>query len=344
MKDEKNISGDKNTMEELDFDSLKMDKGEDLSSTIEKQIDRRIKKISLKVILTVLGVLALIFLLINPALYLASPNLKKHFKENEKSLLQDVLHAYYETMDFSDISYYGIRDIKMTGFGRYELSLMMFKRGSEIRIPVSKVKLEMFAGKFRIKEDPEFLAGPTLLSFTTGIQQRAKDVIKVYEELPDSAYIMMGVAFDKPVPLGDILEMKEQGIYPFWIRFATDSDFQGGMALNNLVRYRNDEIDRADATPEELKRVYISNLELLRDNMKLWSGLEMFWDTRVSGECAVIERLNETIEGAENCDPMLVEIVSLEGKKDDIIAFLKENPDANIVSKDVRLSQYSHYN
>ena len=149
MKDNDNM-----TEEELDkelHDLIdEMPENKDLASDIEKIINKKIRTIVLRTVLAILGVFAAVFLMISPLMNMTYTNPEKLNKEPDRKVLSS-LRSYFEVMyPYNEVA---SLQIEKEGFSRYMFNMQIIDHKGPISIGRPNVKIEMFQGNCKVKED-----------------------------------------------------------------------------------------------------------------------------------------------------------------------------------------------
>ena len=325
---------DKMTEEELDkelHDLIdEMPENRDLSFDIEKIINKKIRKIVFRTTLAFLGVFAAVFLMISPLMNMAYTNPEKLNKEPDQKVLSS-LRAYFEVMyPYNEVA---SLQIEKVGFSRYMLNMQIIDHRGPIMIGRPNVKIEMFQGNFKVKEDINNmvtkLAGQFEIEDSSGIK-------KELEKLPESAVIYLSVGEINARP---VAEIRKEKIILEWLQVnQPNSEFQGGISMN-LKSLFKDTDDRRGITEEELKKIYISNLQELLNTQYMWkdlglsSGNKMFYNFYNSKEV-----LQNSLNDAEKIFMLTTKKYCISGSKDQILNYLKNTNIKSIYVDKIRLS------
>lgn len=322
---------DKMTEEELDkelHDLIdEMPENRDLASDIEKIINKKIRKTVFRTILAILGVLAAVFLMISPLMNMAYTNPEKLNKEPDQKVLS-CLRAYFEVMyPYNEVA---SLQIEKVGFSRYMLNMQIIDHTGPIKIGIPNVKIEMFKGNLKVKEDINNMVTKLMGRFEVEESSRIK---KELEKLPESAVIYLSVGEINARP---VAEIRKEKITLEWLQVnQPNSEFQGGISTNLKSLYKNTD-DRRGMTEEELKKVYISNLQELLNTEYIWkelglaSGNMMFFSSK--------EVLQNCLNDAEKISVLTTKNYCVSGSKEQILNYLKNTNIKSIYVDKIRLS------
>ncbi len=327
MKDNDDI-----TEEELDKELHglidEMPENRDLASDIEKIINKKIRKIVFRTTLAILGILAAVFLMISPLMNMAYTNPQKLNKEPDQKVLSS-LRSYFEVMyPYNEVV---SLQIENKGFSRYMLNMQIIDRTGLIMIGRPNVKIEMFKGNWKVKEDINNMVTKLLGRFEE--VEEASKIKKELEKLPESAMIYLSVGEINPRP---IAEIRKEKITLDWLQVnQPNSKFQGGISMNLNGLYKDTD-DRRGMTEEGLKKVYISNLHELLNTEYIWKDLELSSGNVVFPNSK--EVLQNCLNDAEKITVLTTKNYCVSGSKDQIIDYLKNTNIKSIHVDKIRLS------
>lgn len=334
---------------DLALEDMKMETEVNLDRLIEKRVKQMMVRTSLKVVLVVLLIVALIFLGVNPIMNLCNTNPIKadEAKDGYASRLFQTLSAYVETV-YPQTQLYVIGEIEKKGFGRYEIPLCLGTCTQRLAVGKMNASLEMVRGELSVKSDTDgtliYTARTTIANAgDAGIRDFAKyndSELEDLAELPKSARILLQVQLHKSVALDNVLALQEGTLEPVWAQMDTKSEgFMGGLSLKGpAVLYEGDE-ERADMNASQLRDVYIKNLKTLSENHELWNGLGISWgNSWAPGEVA-LRHINDALADAENTETFMTRNFYLYGSRDDIMKYIKDNKEEFCTIADVRLSK-----
>ena len=326
MKDNDNM-----TEEELDeelHDLIdEMPENRDLASDIEKSINNKIRKIVFRTTLAILGVLAAVFLMISPLMNMAYTNPEKLNKEPDQKVLS-CLRAYFEVMyPYNEVA---SLQIENEGFSRYMLNMQIIDHTGPIMIGRPNVKIEMFQGNCKVKEDINNMVTKLMGRFEV---EGSSGIKKELEKLPESAVIYLSVGEINARP---VAEIRKEKITLEWLQVnQPNSEFQGGISMNLNLLYKDTD-GRSGMTEEELKKVYISNLQELLNTEYIWKNLGLSSGNMMFSNSK--EVLQNCLNDAEKISVLTTKKYCVSGSKDQIFNYLKNTNINSIYVDKIRLS------
>lgn len=314
---------------------------QDLDKKIEESIRKKIRKTVVKTVsMLVAGGMAL-FLIINPimnAMFLDPAKLNKQSKvesaeginENGVSTLFCVLQDYWETSQpYAELISV---DVEKNGFSRYELSMQVANHRDSLNMGPANVWCEVAFGEYKNWKDSDQLVTKMFGRFDATWADKEEYITQI-EELPQSAVLYLSIGATEAKKVED-LQMEEVDLE--WVQvYQPNVDFQGGISLRMYAAV--DETDKRDSlTPQELKDVYIANLENLLENIDIWKPLGLF-----DGNAAYMQEeavLRKTYEDAKTLDVLESKNYCISGKRDVIVEYLKNTEISSILVDDIQLS------
>ncbi|MGH4139143.1 sigma factor regulator N-terminal domain-containing protein [Clostridium sp.] len=326
MKDNENM-----TEEELDKELHglieEMPESRDLASDIEKIINKKIRKIVFRTTLAILAVLAAVFIMISPLMNMAYTNPEKLNKEPDPKVLSS-LRAYFEVMyPYNEVA---SLQIEKVGFSRYMFNMQILDHTGPISIGRQNVKIEMFKGNCKVKEDTNNMVTKMLGQFEV---RQSPSTKKELEKLPKSAMIYLSVGEINPRPVSEI---RKEKITLEWLQVNQPNlKFQGGISMNLSCLFKDTD-DRRGMTEEELKKIYISNLQELLNTDYIWKDLGLS-----SGSIEFTnskEFLQNCLNDAEKISVLTTKNYCVSGSKDQILNYLKNTNIKFIHVDKIRLS------
>ena len=334
---------------DLALEDMKMESEVDLDRLIEKRVKQMMVRTSLKVVLVVLLVVALIFLGVNPIMNLCNTNPIKadEAKDGYASRLFQTLSAYVETV-YPQTRLYTIGEIEKKGFGKYEIPLCLGTRTQRLLVGKMNASLEMVRGELSVKSDTDGVlihtAHTTIANagdegITDFAEYNDSELAKL-AELPKSARILLQVQLHKSVKLEDVLALQAGTLEPVWAQMDTKSEgFMGGVSLDGpVVLYAGYE-DRTNMNASQLREVYINNLKILSENHELWSGLGISWGNSLAPGEVALRYINDALADAEKTETFMTKNFYLYGSRDDIMKYIEDNKEEFCTIEDVRLSE-----
>jgi hypothetical protein len=326
MKDNDNM-----TEEELDkelhalIDELPEDK--DLASDIEKIINKKIRKVVFRTTLAILSVLAALFLMISPLMNIGYTNPEKLNKEPERKVTSS-FRAYFEVMyPYNEVASV---QIEKEGFSRYMLNMQIIDHTGPIRIGRPNVKIEMFRGNLKLREDINDMVVKLMGRFEVEESSRIKEEV---EKLPESAMIYLSIGEINPRPVSEI---RKEKITLEWLQVnQPNSEFQGGISLNLSCLFKDTD-DRRGMTEEELKKIYISNLQELINTEYIWKNFELSSGNTIFSNSK--EVLQNCLKDAEKISVLTTKNYCISGPKAQILNYLKNTNIKSVYVDKIRLS------
>lgn len=180
--------------------------------------------------------------------------------------------------------------------------------------------------------------------FLNVCRKRKREVLNgdtAYEEqkkqemgkLPESAVIYLSVGEVSPRPVADI---RKGDITLEWFQVnQPDSGFQGGISMKLNCIYKDTD-DRTGMTEEELKKVYISNLQELLNTEYIWKDFGLSRYGRMFNYPK--ETLQNCLKDAEKISVLTTKKYCISGSKDQILNYLKNTDIKSIYVDKIRLS------
>lgn len=309
----------------------------DIEKQIEEAIQRKIKRVVIKTV-TILGAgIIVLFLLVNPllnAMFLDPHKLHKtpyekdgtengHLEENsgedtELSLFLGVLRDYWETMQpFTEVMEV---DVEKKGFARYELSMLVSNRRGMLNIGINNVWCDVEYGTYKDWMDPELRLVHRYTCRHTMYEK--EDYIERMKKLPDSAMIYLTIGEVNTREYEELkTDLEKKQISLDWIQvYQPNVDFQGGISVNMQAAWKETDM-RYKLTSEELKQVYLSNLNSLMDHVEIWKTFGLHCNnTTYYNE---IQRLAETYEDAKRMESLMCKQYSIYGEKTEILSYFE---------------------
>ncbi len=318
-----------------ELEELKVVQDVDFDRLIESKINNRIRKIVLRTLGAVTTLVMVVVCGISPALNLVNVNPEKLNNDGilgeyesieEPSTLHKTLSAWIETQfPYMELDYV---DVEKKGFGCYDLNLHVMDGKDKIWVGgLNNVNMTMKRGKLEIANDPKAYMTMVFGKFATEEYSGAtreevfRDTVK---SLPESAYLDIAVTLESPVSL-ESLKNNEVGACLKWIKcYSEGSVIQPGLSLERCVEWQ-DGTTRDKMTDKELKAQVVSNLQILIDNVKLWSGLSFFEEGKgnyIYSSDMAVKHMKEYIEKEADSDSLSTQMFCLSGSRDDILNFV----------------------
>lgn len=322
----RNISDKPENADELNMDDalkkMSMDHEPDFDTYIKKTINNRIKKIAAKTCITIIAAVIVIFFCISPLMNLCFTNAAK-LNDGEDSTLLKTMRAYYETL----YPYYEVCgiDVEKDGFGCYTLNMNVTDHTGLQIIGTTDVVMEMKLGKMSVKSDPEGRATFTLGRFDQNNKITQQELEQLYldiEALPESAVIYASVSQKEAEDMFTLMEKTKDKVDLQWLQiYETESNFQAGVSLNLSCAY-SDQDRRDDMDADDIRRIYIKNLETLRDNFDIWKDLGLYSVSSVYNSDNT-EIIDDLLSEAKEHDLLESKNYCISGSRDEVLIYLQ---------------------
>lgn len=323
----------------------------DVEKKIEEAIQRKIKRVVFRTVVILGTGLFVLVLLINPflnAIFLNPHKLHKASYEMEAvekdetkqavstddireeqdvnnegdaecSVFLGVLRDYWETMQpFTEIIDI---EVEKKGFSRYKLGITVSNRRGALDVGIKNVLCDVAFGEYKNWMDPEH----RLVHHYTysHMADEKEDYIERMEKLPDSAMIYLTLGESNPMELEELRgDLEKKDIYLDWIQvYQPNVDFQGGLSMNMQAAWKETDL-RYNLTSDELKQVYVSNLDSLMKHIEIWKPFGLHCNNKQYYQEEL--RLKETYEDAKKLETLTCKKYSIYGEKADILSYFKE--------------------
>ena len=317
---------------------------ENLDMTISKAINKRIRTIVLKTLAVVLVVLVAIFLCISPIMNMVYSNpLDIHDNDRtsntEPTELEKTFSAYMEmNYPYKELDYI---NVEKHGFARYTLDMNILDQREMVHIGAEpNATLEIARGKVT-----NSVPAP-LVKQLGNFESRSFDrnsTIKDLKELPDSAIVYASVKEKSPVSVQSLMDLEKEGISLHWLRpftdtnFKDDSDFKGGLRV--YCNKPNNGKLRTEMTENQLKKVYIDNLELLEKNQDYLYLNDFVYDNFAFHLSSY--DLDGMKKYLKETDGLKTDRYFIKTSKQSMIKFITENPDTFVNVSHVNLTNFN---
>ena len=202
MKD-MNIKDEEVLDKELGLLLESMPEQENFEKKIDKYIKKKIQKITVRTVLSLLLVIAVLFLLISPVMNAIYFNPEKLQKDGTLlSVFRDYCEVSRPQKEVISI------DVKSKGFSRYKMSMEVHDHTAPLIVGRENVWVDVFAGKYQDWQDSEMMLTPQLGMFDHPVTQEEIDsMIGDFKKLPESAKISLAI-WDKEVR--DVEELRKE--------------------------------------------------------------------------------------------------------------------------------------
>ena len=299
-----------------------------LGKAIERSIKRKIKRIVYRTVAAVMAALLIVFLGVSPAMNAIYTNPAKLNEEPDKTL-QKVMRTYWETLE-PYIEVIGM-DVEEKGFARYEISMEVANHREALYVGTPNTKVKMVCGKYKDGETNQLLYH-TLGRFR--MEESAEGMIEDFKELPKSAKIYLSVREKTPRM---VEELQKEAIELEWIQvYQPNVEFQGGLNMYLQGAFDDKDRKRRNMNAEELKEVYVANLEQLQAYPQLWEE----WKLKNDNVVFVYDIegiLEETLEDAKQIEVLQSQNYCISGQRDEIVEYLEKTELVSIKIDDISL-------
>lgn len=327
---ENNLSVEEELDKELEDLLEGMPENEALEKKIECKIKKTIQRIAFQTILIVAGSMLALFLIISPIMNALYTNPEKLNQEPDRTMLM-ILRTYWETTEpyMEPVSL----EVKKTGFAKYDLEMQIINHQGAVNIGEKNVWMEMVRGTYKNWRN----TGAPMNSmgrFDKNSFGGKEKYLTELKELPQSAVIYVSIGEKSPRALE---EFKKENVLLEWIEvYQPNVDFQGGLNMNLAACFQETDI-RQNMTTEELKAVYLSNLENLIKYPELWKslGLNDSHKMFIGNEMTI---LKECYEDAKKLETLESKHYCISGKRDVIIEYLEKTEVETIFVDEIKLS------
>ncbi len=293
---------------------------------LEQQINRRLKAIAVRTVLSVLAGILGLLLVVSPLVGLFCYNpLKK-----QKALIGDTdneLAQYmraYASVFLPYRSVYGTQ-VKNKGFGVYEVTLMMPEPAvgkavlwsSEMEV-VYEVRWGRWYGQ---KNTDRFQAPVNRLQ----MMKETETILPELTLLPDSCLIYCTLALETPA---EPQELYREEINLHWLQVEQNAnDVQAGISLDY---FQSTQTDRSGMNGAQLKEEFLADLDILLSDRELLTAHGIYVSRGIGEEAAggilmypgtLLEEVRDDVAAQE---AVRTRIVSVSGRKQDLLRYLEE--------------------
>lgn len=309
------------TEESLDRELEKLvedmpEQNEDFEKKIDRYINKKIRKITVKTVLVIFGIIFVLFLIISPgmdAVYLNPEKLQKD--QTFLSVMRDYYDVTRPYIEINDIQ------VEKKGFGRYTLGISATNNIKSRNIGIENVWVDLEQGKYKNWRDPEMLLVTRLGEFENPAgKEDVENLIREMEKLPKSAEISLAVSEEK---VRDVEELRKEKVKLDWIEvYHPDIEgFQGGLNLWRIMLFKESD-NRDEMTEEELLNVYVEKLKNLVEHPDIWQPLDLPYHSTVWQDGT--EEMKDCYEAAKKLKKLQTKAYYISGQRDEILEFLKK--------------------
>lgn len=314
--------------QELELLMDEMPEQEDFEKKIDRYIKKKIRKITIKTVCSIFIIIAVLFLMISPAMDRAYLNPKKLEKDGT---FQSVLRDYYEmTRPYIEL---GSINIEKKGFARYSLGMEAHDKTEKINVGLETVWVDVLLGKYKNWNDPQMLLVTKLGAFgNPSSKEDIDNLTKELEKLPESAKISLAISEKK---VRDVAELRKENVQLDWIEVyhPNHPEFQGGLSLWRTQIF-DDSDDRENLSEEELLKVYVQNLKNLAEHSDIWRNLGLPYHASVWAEG--VEQIEDCYEDAKTLEKLQTKAYYISGRRDEILEYLRKASIESVSVYDVK--------
>lgn len=314
--------------QELELLMDEMPEQVDFEKKIDRYIKKKIRNITIKTVCSMFIIIAVLFLMISPAMDQAYLNPKKLEKDGT---FQSVLCDYYEiTRPYIEM---GTIHTEKKGFARYSLGLEVHDYTKKINVGLENVWVDVVLGKYKNWNDPQRLLLTRMGAFEyPSSKEDIDNLTKELEKLPESAKISLAIS-EKEVR--DVEELRKEKVDLDWLEVyhPNQPEFQGGLSLWR-VQFFDDSDDRENMTEEELLKVYVQNLKNLVEHPDIWRSLGLPYHTSFWPEG--VEPVKDCYEDAKTLEKLQTKAYYISGRRDEILEYLRKTSIESVSVYDVK--------
>ena len=314
--------------QELELLIDEMPEQEDFEKKIDRYIKKKIRNITIKTICSIFIIIAILFLMISPAMDRAYLNPKKLEKDGT---FQSVLRDYYEiTRPYIEL---GTINIEKKGFARYSLGMEAHDNTEKINVGLETVWVDVLLGKYKNWNDPQMLLVTNLGAFEYPTSKEDIDnLTKELKKLPESAKISLAISETK---VRDVEELRKEKVDLDWIEVyhPNHPEFQGGLSLWRTQIF-DDSDDRENMTEEELLKVYVENLKNLAEHSDIWRNLGLPYHSFVWTEG--VKQIEDCYEDAKTLEKLQTKAYYISGRRNEILEYLQKTSIESVSVYDVK--------
>lgn len=314
--------------QELELLMDEMPDQEDFEKKIDRYIKKKIRNITIKTVCSIFIIIAVLFLMISPAMDRAYLNPKKL---EEDGTFQSVLRDYYEiTRPYIEL---GMINIEKKGFARYSLGIDARDNTEKINVGLESVWVDVVLGTYKNWNDPQMLLVPKLGAFDyPSSQEDIEDLTKEFEKLPESAKVSLAISETK---VRDVEKLRKEKVDLDWIEVyhPNQPEFQGGLSLWRTQIF-DDSDDRENMTEKELLKVYVENLKNLAEHSDIWRNLGLPYHSSVWTEG--VKQIEDCYEDAKTLEKLQTKAYYISGRRNEILEYLRKTSIASVSVQDVK--------
>lgn len=314
--------------QELELLMDEMPEQEDFEKKIDRYIKKKIRNITIKTVCSIFIIIAVLFLMISPAMDRAYLNPKKLEKDGT---FQSVLRDYYEiTRPYIEL---GSINIEKKGFARYSLGMEAYDKTEKVNVGLENVWVDVVLGKYKNWNDPQSLLVTKIGAFVyPSSKEDLESLAKELEKLPESAKISLAISETK---VRDVEELRKEKVNLDWIEVyhPNQPEFQGGLSLWRTQIF-DDSDDRENMTEEELLKVYMKNLKNLAEHSDIWRNLGLPYHSVVWAEG--VEQIEDCYEDAKTLEKLQTKAYYISGRRDEILEYLRKTSIESVSVYDVK--------
>lgn len=323
----------KNT--DLELEKLFVDapvQEDELEKKIGKYIKKKIKTVTVKTVIAIVMIAAILFLIVSPVMNAIFLNPVKLQKDKT---YESVLRSYYElTKPYVEI--YSI-DVRKKGFGRYELGISAGDPKKATYVGTENVNMDVVCGEYQNLYDPNMFLTKVIypLQYPTSKEEQQM-MIEDFQKLPESAQISLLVCENH---VRDVAELRVEDVTLDWVEVyhPNQPDFRGGISLHKTIMVKETDW-REEMTEAELLRVYQDNLQNLVNHPEIWEQIGISCHSTTWPN--PLEKVKECYEDAKTLDQLQTQFYYISGERNEIVEYMKKTDMENVFVYSVKLSKW----
>lgn len=311
-----------------------MPEQDQLEKNIERKIKKKIQRTATRTVAALVGIVIVLLLIINPIMNAVFPNPLKSGEMDEETLV--ALRSYWETKQpyIEPVGY----EAQKKGFGRYEMVLEMYNHRGQFQRPGSQVFVELNCGKYKLKEDVQGYTSILLNRFQCDWNEK-EDYIKKIKELPQSSVVYLSVGAKKP---RNVEELRNESVKLEWVEiYQPNVEFQGGLNMWLCSAWNKTDATRDTMNMEELKEVYLSNLENILEHSEIMHSFGLDSGNTIFTELSMDQALKACYEDAKKLETLESKNYCISGKRDEIVDYLERTDVNSLMVDEIKLSELS---
>lgn len=318
--------------EELEAIMNDVPEQEDLEKKINQIINRRIRKVVMKTLSTVVAAMLILGLGVNP---LMNASFWNPYKMHEDGELLTVFGNFVDmTQPWSELISVGV---EKKGFARYEMEMQISDHTEPLYVGIPNVTMDVNCGKYAEIKDPDNRLTIFMNRFDMMNLGYNETQIEHIESLPESAWVYLNLSSRNEQT---IEQLQDVGKVVQWLQvYQPTVEFQGGIRITPSVGDKLLGKNFWTISSEELLELYLDNLENLLEHPEVWEQFSLS-DGRSWVFAQSEEVLRETYENAKELETVTTKNYCIAGQRDEVLEYLKTTEFTNIRIEKVKLSLY----